>query len=262
MSTGELLDSAWALLATRSRSLLGVGFVLALVEQLALFPLRSLADVTYGVFPHEDRLSWYAVLLLVGFGTELAAVAVCGAIAAGTAPRALLGSAAPTLRRAPVGRIAVLVVLLVVLGTVAAVIPVGGLLVYLLFGLAVPVVVIEDAGPGRALLRSFRLSSQAALRAGWIRLLGWSAWFLIRLATGLGGWYALSLLIDTGVAWRDHLVQGLAWLLINTVAYPVLGCLDAMLLLETRMRTEGLDIALRRTLHRGTAPITVLAAPR
>jgi hypothetical protein len=33
----------------------------------------------------------------------------------------------------------------------------------------------------------------------------------------------------------------------------VLACLDVMLLLEARMRSEGLDIALRRDLRRGLA---------
>ena len=33
----------------------------------------------------------------------------------------------------------------------------------------------------------------------------------------------------------------------NSVAYPALACLDAVTHLDTRMRTEGLDIQLART---------------
>ena len=54
----------------------------------------------------------------------------------------------------------------------------------------------------------------------------------------------------------------LIWLVVNALAYPVLGCLDVVNHLETRMRTEGLDIALRRSLRRGVATDAALAVPR
>jgi hypothetical protein len=56
----------------------------------------------------------------------------------------------------------------------------------------------------------------------------------------------------------DNVLMGLAYLLANALAYPMLACLDAVLHLEARMRTEGLDIALRRSLHLGTDPTPVL----
>ena len=56
--------------------------------------------------------------------------------------------------------------------------------------------------------------------------------------------------------------MGAAWLAVNALAYPMLGCLDAALHLEARMRTEGLDIALARSLRRGVATETALAVPR
>ena len=261
MTTGELLDAATALLRTRSRALLGLGFLLALAEQAVLFPLRQLADIANAVFPSEHHWGWYWVLITVGFGTEALCVAVLAAVSSAGAPAAMLGSAAPA-RPVPVVRVGMLAVVLAVVYSSAAGTVLGWPVAYLLLGLAMPALVIDQLGPGSALLRSIRLASRSGLRAGWIRLLGYLAWSLIRLATGIGGWFALNLLIDTGTAWRDHLVTGLAWLLVNSIAYPVLGCLDTVLHLDTRMRTEGLDITLRRALSRKVSTDVALAVPR
>lgn len=47
----------------------------------------------------------------------------------------------------------------------------------------------------------------------------------------------------------------------NTVAYPALACLDAVIHLDNRMRTEGLDIRLARS-PAGLAEPVLLAADR
>ncbi|HEY0697635.1 MAG TPA: hypothetical protein VGD43_07475 [Micromonospora sp.] len=261
MTVGELLDAATTLLRTRARLLLGVGFLLALLEQAVLFPLRQLADVTYLVFPGEDRWGWFAVLLLAGFGTEAFSVALLGAYASSAAPRALLGPAAP---RRPVPVVGALLTALavgliaVLAGATVLALPVA----FLLLGLTMPALVVDRLTPGRALLRSLALSGRRGLRAGWIRLIGWLSWLFIRLATGIGGVAALSLLLDTGTAKGDHLVVGLAWLAVNSVAYPALACLDTVLHLDLRMRTEGLDLSLRRALTRRVSAESALAVPR
>ena len=64
MTTGELLDAAMALLRTRAPLLLGVGLLLAFLEQAALFQLRTLADLTYVVFPNDERWGWFWLVLL------------------------------------------------------------------------------------------------------------------------------------------------------------------------------------------------------
>lgn len=261
LTTGELLDAAAGLLRTRARVLLGAGFLLALVEQAVLFPLRQLADVANAIFPHQDRWGWYLVLLTVGFATEAWCIAVLGGLSSAAGPAAMLGPAAPV-RRVRWGSVAVVSVAVAVTCGVAAATVVAWPFAYLLLGLAMPAVVIDRLGPGAALVRSIRLSSRYGMRAGWIRLLGYVSWLFIRLSTGIGGWTALGLLIDTGTAWRDHLVTGLAWLMVNSVAYPVLACLDTVLHLETRMRVEGLDIRLQRALRRGVSAESALAVPR
>ncbi len=261
MTVGELLDAATTLLRTRAPLLIGLGFLLALFEQAVLFPLRHLADVVDLVFPGEDRWGWYAILLIVGFGTEMFSIAVLGAYTSSAAPRALLGAAAPR-RPVPLGGAAVVAVTVGLLGTAAAASVLVGPLAYLLLGLAMPALVIDRLKPGPALLRSLALSTRRGLRAGWIRLLGYTSWLFIRLATGIAGWVALGLVIDTGTAERDHLVVGLAWLMVNTIAYPALACLDTVLHLDLRMRTEGLDLTLRRALSRRVSCDEALAVPR
>lgn len=261
MTTGELLDAAMALLRTRALALLGAGFLLALLEQVILFPLRQLADVVYLIFPDEDRLGWYVLLVVVGFATEALCLTVLGALSAAAAPRALLGPAAPA-RPVPVVAVGLTAPLMAAVCGLAAGTIVAWPIVYMLVGLIAPTIVIDRLGPVRTVSRALWLATRYVLRAGRIRLLGYASWLLVRSATGLGGWFALGLIIDTGVAWRDHLVTGLAWLMVNSVAYPVLACLDTVIYLETRMRAEGLDIALRRAASRGTPFEAALAVLR
>src|SRR2546429_37231 len=129
-------------------------------------------------------------------------------------------------------------------------------------GLAAPALVIEHRGPLSALGRSFALVGRGGLRPGAIRLLGYLAWWTIRLALAAGGYAALQLTgqLSGGVALR--LAGVLAWVLVNTVAYAVLGCLDAVLHLETRMRVEGLDLALGRAARRGIPAEQILVGRR
>lgn len=261
MAVSELLDAATTLLRTRAPVLLGAGFLLALLEQAALFPLRQLADQTYVFFPDEDGFGWFALLFIIGFVTETICITVLGAMSAAAAPRAMLGAGAPPRPVRPFGA-EVLTAVIAVICAVAALSIVLGPVAYLLLGLAMPALVIDRLGPGAALLRSIRLTVRNGMRAGWIRLLGYLSWMLIRLAVGLAGWAALVFVIDTGTALGDHVATALAWLLVNALAYPALACLDTVLHLETRMRTEGLDIMLQLALRRSVSADTALAVPK
>lgn len=282
LTTGELLDAAVVLLRARAGWLLGLGFLFALAEQALLFPLRRLADVDNSFLPATQGLRWYGVLIVVGFGTEALAIAILGGIAAAVAPRALLGRYAPATRPARMGSV-------IVVGLVAALVcaasawlflvaplplQVVGLLiaglmtglvwpfVYGLVGLAAPAVVVDQRGPLAALGRSVALSARGGGRALWIRILGYLAWLFIRLGLSVAVVAVVEIFYSSPSATVDNILMGTTWLVVNALAYPVLGCLDVVNHLETRMRTEGLDIALRRSLRRGVATDVALAVPR
>lgn len=282
LTTGELLDGAVAVLRTRPGRLVGLGVLLAVLEQAVLFPLRSLVDLDITLRPGTGRLFEYGWLVVAGFATEAMIIAVLAATAAGRGGSLLLGRFAPAAPRVRWGGV---VVVMVAAGAavalsvvwypalVSALQTLGLFLAWLLaillwavpyglVGLAAPALVLEQRSPGSALVRSLRLASRDWLRAVRIRVLGYLSWALVRVGLLL----AVIALVTTvwggnlpSSTW-DRLALAAAAAAVNAVAYPVLGCLDVMLLLEGRMRTEGLDIALRWALRRGVAPS--LEAPR
>ena len=282
LTTGELLDAAVVLLRTRAGKLIGIGALLALAEQAILFPLRRLADVDDSFLPGEDLLAQFGVLIVVGFATEAFCIALLGGVASAEAPRALLGTAAPRGRGSRLGSVVVvgLVAALIcaasawtflilpvrfeVLGLVLAVMATFVIwpFAYGLVGLAVPAVVIDELSPVRALPRSVRLAARNIMRAMWIRDLGYLVWLFIRLGLSIATIAVVGIFYSSPSPTVDNLLMGGTWLVVNALAYPVLGCLDVALHLEARMRTEGLDIALRRSLRRGVATDSALAVPR
>jgi hypothetical protein len=265
MTIGELLDTAMVLFRTRAWTLLGLGFALAAVEQALLYPLRSAARFGTDYIPRSGYVREWLIAVAAGFGTEAAILAVLGGVAAGAVLPALLGRPVARPRRrkgavtAAVGTVAVVVGLACAAGVTALGLP--WLIMYGMLGLAAPAVVVDRKGAGGALLRSLRLVSKSALRPAIIRLLGYLGWLMFRLALGLGAAGLLSLVPGLpGGVWED-LLPMITWLLVNTLAYPILACLDAVLHIETRMRVEGLDITLGRALRRQEPVEPVLAVP-
>lgn len=270
LTVGELLDAAVSLLRAHGRALLPVAAVLAAIEQALLAPLRLAADVQPPAylpdFPELRHLEIFWVLLAAGAATEVTIIALLGGLTARAAGADLLGQRPPArqLLRPAGGRFGAVAVVAVVVGATMFVAAIAGpawFLVYGLLGLAAPVVVLDRLGPGRALWRSARLACRAGLRAASIRILGYVAWLAIRVALGLGAYAALDALSLGGAEWTTPM-SALAWLLVNTVAYPTLACLDAVLHLETRMRTEGLDILLSRAGRRGQVTPALLGVVR
>ena len=282
LTIGELLDGAIAVLRTRPWRLVGIGALFAVIEQLVLYPLRSLADLDSSLLPATGRLSEYGLMVVAGFATEAVIIATLAAIAARRSGRVLLGRFAPA---APQIRWGGVVVIVTVAGVVAAGsvvwfpvvmdllqtagFPVAWTLAialwaipYGLLGLAAPALVVESRGPWSALGRSLRLASRDGLRAVWVRVLGYLSWALVRIGLIIAVVTLLALVWGGSLpssTW-DRVAMAAAAVIVNAVAYPVLGCLDVMLLLEGRMRTEGLDISLRWALRRGVAGS--LEAPR
>jgi hypothetical protein len=279
LTVGELLDASVTLLRTRGALLIGFGPAAAAVEQALLFPLRRLADVDISNFPGEDRWPAWTLLIVVGFATEAAIIAGLGFPAAAAAPRALLGNAAPRPERIARPVLATAAVALVAGGGCGLIVLTAylwpatffllsfitlGLWIwwYGSIGLAVPAVVIDRRGPFPAIGRSVTLSSRGFLRTIRVRVLAYLSWFLIRLAWGYGVITLIELVYTPPSSTGDNLMMAPIYLLVNAFAYPMLACLDVVLHLEARMRTEGLDIALRRSLHRGTDPTPALVGAR
>lgn len=260
LTVGELLDAAVALLRSHAGVLMPVAAVLALAEQLALAPLRSAADFEY--LP-KGSFGAFWLLLCVGAGTEMAIIALLGGLTSRAAGADVLGGRATArqLLRPAGGRFGtVALIALLAGGFVLAISLIGGpawIIGYGLLGLAVPALVIDRIGPGRALLRGMALACRTGLRAIRVRFVGYLAWLAIRIALGLGAGAALDTI---GLDRWAVPVHAAVWLTVNSIAYPTLACLDAVLHLETRMRTEGLDILLSRARHNGTPGPAILAA--
>ncbi|OKI87637.1 hypothetical protein [Micromonospora sp. CB01531] len=252
LTVGELLDSAVLLLRGQARLLVPLAVLLALAEQALLHPLRVLADArppAYWLDP--DRLGWFWLLLALGAGTEALIIALLGNPAARGAGAALLGrQAGPRELLRPGG--ARWGATLPAAAGVGLAVSLAGLtgpawfVAYGLLGAVVPALVVDRLpayrAPGRALALAFR----AGGRAAGIRLLGYLGWWLIRLGIGLGVYHGLGLLGLFDLDAYALPVATAAWVAVNALAYPALACLDAVLHLETRMRTEGLDIRLSR----------------
>lgn len=250
LTVGELLDSAVLLLRDQARLLVPLGVLLALAEQLLLHPLRVLAAARPPEWlPVGDRLGTYWLLLAAGAGTEAVIIALLGNPAARAAGAALLGRRA---RPAELLRPARWLATLLFAAAAGCAVGLAGLagpawfVAYGLLGALIPALVVDRVPAYRAPGRALRLAVRGGGRAGAIRLLGYLGWWLLRLGVGLGAYHGLQLLGLFDVqAWALPIAT-VCWVAVNAVAYPALACLDAVLHLETRMRSEGLDIRLSR----------------
>ena len=264
MTAGEALDAAAALLRRRAVPLLALAAPLAAAEQVLLAALRERAGMAAPDFlPDIDDLSGWWLVTSAGFGAEAVIIALLGAYAGAAAGPALLGRPVRHrdlwARTRPFPVLVVVAVIGVLAGPAAFLGFLPWLAVYGLFGMATAVLTLDRAGgPFAALGRSARLAVRDGMRALLVRLLGYLAFFLVRFALGTG-WFAVAdqvglVTSGDGLVW----VVPLAWWFANTVAYAALACLDAVVLVETRIRTEGLDIALNRARDRGVDEEPVL----
>lgn len=252
MTLGELLDAAMALLRRRALPLLSAAAVLAVAEQLLLAPLRRGAYLSapyYG--PAEEHFTAWWTVVSVGFGTEMAIITLLGSLAGTAAGPALLGRQVRHRdlwrRTRPVATTAAAVALGVA-GAAGAFTGFGWIAVLGLFGMTGPALVVDRSR--NPLGRSAGLAVRAGMRGVWVLLIAYLTWFAVRLALG-AGWTNLASFVtgaDPVVAWW---LAPAAWALANTVAYAALACVGAVLLLDVRVRTEGLDIAISRTRSRG-----------
>ncbi|MEG3632237.1 hypothetical protein [Micromonospora palythoicola] len=251
LTTGELLDSAVLLLRGQAPVLLPVAAVLAAAEQLVLLPLRSAVRATAPLWwvSDADDLGTFWFLLALGAATEVMIIMLLGNPAARAAARALVGRRSTAADAwGPGGRWGATVLLAPAVGAVmllAALLGPAWFVGFALLGAVAPALVVDRVAPVRAINRSAALAVRVGGRAAALRVLGYLVWWIIRVGLGWGTFTGLTTLGLTTEGWAGAVAM-LVWAAVNAVAYAALACLDAVLHLETRIRTEGLDIRLSR----------------
>ncbi|WP_155369666.1 hypothetical protein [Catellatospora vulcania] len=256
LTLGELLDTASELVRRRAAGLLATAAALAVLEQAVLVPGR----LTLGIRLSDGMpglSGGYWVLLAIGAGLEALIIAWLGpqagraAVSAVTGRPVALGRWRERFRE--VEAVALVGLVAAVPAALGAFLGPVWLLGYPLFGLAAVAVTIERRGPFGALKRGAGLAFRGGMRGAAVRVIGYSSWLLIRFAFYLGLLAGLEYLpLPAGTA---------EWLLVpmivaaNTLAYASLAALDAALLIESRVRLEGLDLWLTRAArHREPGP--------
>ncbi|MFG1608499.1 hypothetical protein [Actinoplanes sp. NPDC049265] len=249
MTLGELLDAAVALLRRRALPLFGAALVLAAAEQAGLGLLRAWAHLEppwYG--PAQEYLIPWWITVAAGFGTELFILTLLGAYAAAAAGPALLGQ---EVRHRELWRRARLPAALGLAFWLGAVGAVGALIVvipwavfYGFFVMTAPALVIDRAR--NPLGRAMRLAGRQTARGFWILIVAYLSWAAVRGALGVG-WTELVRLVSGAEPEYQTWVVPAARAVGNAVAYAALACVSAVLLLDVRIRTEGLDILINRT---------------
>ncbi|GAB3970314.1 hypothetical protein V1634_23130 [Plantactinospora veratri] len=267
LTVGELIDSAVLLFRDHARVLVPVALVLAALEQLLLHPLRLVAEVTPPAYlPRIDELPAYWFLLAVGAACEAVIVALLGNLTARAAGTVLLdpGTRVRRLLHPRGARLPATVLVALLAGAVmfvASLVMPLWVIGFALLGSVAPAIVLDRLGPFRALWRSATLALRTGGRAAAVRVLGYLVWWLLRIGLAVGAVTGLNSLGLLAEQWQ--LPVGLAvWALVNSVAYPALACLDAVVYLEGRIRTEGLDIVVDRARRTGSPILTPLAGRR
>lgn len=270
MTVTELLDSGAALLRARWRSLLGLSLLLATVEQIGMTTLRLLTIDRVRPRYYGEPFGSPSLMLLwlvVGLTSEMFIICLLAGPATRTAVAALTDEPPGRLGRwilpgADWLRVAAVAAILAAVGALGAVLCVlPWFLVWVLVGTAVPALIAERLSAGASILRSLRLVRMSAGRTAGIRLLAYATWLLVRFTMTYGAIVLVtSNVIDFTTVLFDYflVVLGLAYLAVNTAGYALMACVDAVTLVEARVRYEGLDVAVARMRSHGR-PIRLTA---
>jgi hypothetical protein len=259
LSVGEILDGAFTAIRRYPRTVLGLSASVAAIQQL----LGIAVELTTGGFasPTTDRLNTFGTVsgLIALVINAVLAVALTGmltlvigdaVIARSTAWRTLWLRLRPLMWRLLLA--AFLAAILPWLGLVALI--VGGILLWVALSFTTPALVLERLSVRKALRRSWRLTMSSFWRVFGIRLLAWL------LAAVIGGILAIPAAIVGFAATANSLESGstthiglgaeiairLSSFLANAITLPFIAGVVALLYIDTRMRTEALDVALAR----------------
>ncbi|GAA4904929.1 hypothetical protein LX16_3601 [Stackebrandtia albiflava] len=261
MTVGEVLDTAAALLRTRWQALLGMSFALALIEQVGMTALRlaTAEDVRpryWGELVGDGGMAW--AWITIGLTSEIFIITLLSGPATRTAVAAVRGedpASLPwsTLSGGRWGQVTAFAGIIALIGGVAAAacfFP--WFAVYMVFGLSVPALVADRLVPGKAFWRSPKLLARSRWRTGYIRLVTYFAWLVIRLGITCGAMALLQYFDFTTLLFDYFLILlGFVYLLVNTAGYAMMACADAVIHIEARVRTEALDVAVARMRARG-----------
>jgi hypothetical protein len=277
LSLGEILDGAFATMRRNPGATLGLAAIVTTIGQL--LQVFLILGVTHG----DSHASASAVVLIVGALISLIFQLVLSGALTLVIGDAVLGrrmsmseAVQRVLPRVPaLFGVVVLEILVslgaalpgIILAVIAAVIGIPGLAVLIgiadavffsyvvvRLSLSAPALVLEGQRPVAALRRS-----SALVRGSWWRVFGITLLVYVvgRLTGGLIG-IPFSLLSGVSLAGSDdsYTAGGLFWgaiggIVSGTVSYPIISGSIAILYIDRRMRREGLDLTLARSVSGG-----------
>lgn len=257
---GEILDGAVQLIRQAPRVVLGLSAAVAVVGQLLTLGLALAAvrggfssgpagdTVTIGI-GGTSGIAGFVIngllqLVLAGMLTAVAAELVLGRE---VSLAATWQRVRPLLWRLVVG--ASLATLMPYLGLIALL--VGGVFLWVTFALTTPALVLERLGPLQALRRSFHLALPDFWRVLGIRLLAFVIAGLIAsvitlpVVVGIAAVAGLGLVGSSTGTVLLVVATSIAGIVASTITAPFTAGVDALLYIDRRMRSEGLDIRLR-----------------
>ncbi len=264
LGVGELLDGTFSTIRRNPRATVGLAALLVTLQQVISLAVQLTTNgLPTQIAVGDETQSIQA--LIGGFGgiTSALVTAVIGAVITGmlvvVVSEDVLGrrvTAADVWRRIrprvwPLLLAAAIAGILPYVGLLFLIIP--GLILWALWALTTPALVLEGLGPFAALRRSAQLAGPALIRVWCVRtlsvLIGLLIQLLVALPFGLIG--ALIVVAGDGEPGTTAAVAILALdvlggTLAGMITAPFLAGVLALLYIDRRMRAEGLDFVLRR----------------
>jgi hypothetical protein len=256
---GEILDGAFTAIRRYPRTVLGLSAAVAATQQL----FGVAVELTTGGFaaPTAGRLNTFSTVsgltalvinaVLATAVTGVLTLVIGDAVIGRTATaRSVWSRVRPLLWRLLLASF--LAALLPWLGLVAVI--VGGILLWVALAFTTPALTLERLTVRQALGRSWRLTMSSFWRVFGILLLGWLLSEVIRtilaIPAGIIAFAAAAHSLESGSASPIGLGAEIAIRLTSFIAYaitlPFWAGVVALLYIDTRMRTEALDVTLAR----------------
>jgi hypothetical protein len=264
LGVGELLDGTFSTIRRNPRTTVGLAALLVTLQQVITLAVQvGTNGLPTQVGVGDERQS--VQVLIGGFGgiTSALVSAVIGAVITGmlvvVVSEDVLGrrvGAADVWRRIrprlwPLLLAAAIAGILPYVGLLFLLIP--GLILWALWALTAPALVLEGLGPIAALRRSAKLTGPALMRVWGVRTLSVLIGLLIQALIALPFALIGALIVVTGdgdpgttATVAILALDALGGTLAGMITAPFLAGVLALLYIDRRMRAEGLDFVLRR----------------